>query len=440
MILRRAAHARARRANPMIAPLSRNRNYRLLWVSQALAEFGGSAVWIAFPLLVLAITDSPATVGLVLGTGAAASLLVGLPAGALVDRWNRKSIMLGCNLAGVIASLSLVITLWSGVASVAHLVVAAIIFGVANGMFAPAEMACLPNLVPGEQLPTAVSMNAARSNLAALSGTAVGGFLLAIGRFVPFAMDVLTRITGFFALLFLRVPPRAVPPAPLKRLGHEMASGLRWMWRHRPIRVIAIFAVGLNLFFAAYYIVIIVVARSRGASLGEIGIMAAMMGVGGTLGALIAPYLYRRLTPYLAIIGVFWTLTLLTPLAIFIENGYLMGTLFAAMAFLVPTTNTTINTYQLLLTPDELRGRMSSVMGVVTGSAAAVGPALGGFLVEAVSDNDAVLLCAAGIGVVTVLGTISPTLRKFPRHATVAEPDATAEEHERRAIGATTTN
>jgi len=408
----------------MIAPLSRNRNYQLLWVSQALSEFGGNAVGIAFPLLVLAITDSPATAGLVLGTGAAASLLIGLPGGALVDRWNRKTVMLSCEVAGVIASLSLVVALWSGVASVAHMVVAAIVFGVAGGMFAPAEMACLPNLVPDEQLSTAVSMNAARSNLATLSGTAVGGFLLAIGRFVPFAVDVLTRITGFFALLFLRVPPRAVPVDPLTRLGHEMASGLRWMWRHRTIRIIALFATGLNLFFAAYFIIIIVIAQGRGLLFGEISIMIAMAGVGGILGTLIAPYLYRRLTPYLSIIGVFWTLTFLTPLVIFIENGYLMGTLFAAMAFVAPTANTTISTYQLLLTPDEMRGRISSVMGVVTGSAAAVGPALGGFLIEAVSDSDAVLLCAAGMGVVTVLGTISPTLRKFPRHAAAAEPAA----------------
>ncbi|MCA1709684.1 MAG: MFS transporter, partial [Actinobacteria bacterium] len=281
MILRRAARTRVPRANPTIVPLSRNRNYRLLWVGQALTEFGGNAVGIAFPLLVLTITDSPATVGLVLGTGAAASLLVGLPAGALVDRWNRKRVMLSCNVAGVIASLSLVVALWSGVASVAHMVVVAIVFGVAGGTFAPAEMACLPNLVPDEQLSTAVSMNVARSNLAALSGTAVGGFLLAIGRFVPFAMDVLTGIAGFFALLFLRVPPRAVSPDPLSRLGHEMASGLRWMWWHRPIRVIALFAIGLNLFFAAYYIIIIVIAESRGVSLGQIGIMTAMMGVGG---------------------------------------------------------------------------------------------------------------------------------------------------------------
>jgi MFS family permease len=414
----REAQAYASRANSTIALLSRNHDYRVLWGSQALSAFGGNAAGIAFPLLMLAITHSPATVGIVLGTIAAASLLVGLPAGALVDRWDRKKIMLSCEIADVVATGSIVVTLWwSGTVSVLHVILVAVVWGICGAMFGPAEDACLPNLVPGEQLSTAVSLNAARGHLAALIGTAVGGFLFAVGRFVPFAVDVLTRIMGFFALLFLRVPPRQVRTEPLSRLGHEMAAGLSWMWKHRPIRVIGLFAVGLNMFFAAYFIIIVVLAQARGVSSAAIGIMAAMMGVGGILGSLVAPYLYQKLSPYLAIIGVFWALTLLTPLAIFIDNGYLMGTLFAAMAFLAPTANTTVDTYQLLLTPDELRGRMSSVMGVFIGCAGVAGPALGGFLMEIVPHNQAVLLCAAGIGVVTVLGTISRTLRRFPRHA-----------------------
>src|SRR5689334_4825991 len=96
----------------MIAPLSRNRNYRILWTSQVFSEFGGNAAGIAFPLLILAVMHSPATVGLVLGIGAAASLLVGLPVGALVDRWNRKKVMLGCEAAEAIMTSSLVIALW----------------------------------------------------------------------------------------------------------------------------------------------------------------------------------------------------------------------------------------------------------------------------------------------------------------------------------------
>src|SRR5207249_3144524 len=127
--------------------------------------------------------------------------------------------------------------------------------------------------------------------------------------------------------------------------------------------------------------------KARGVPPGQIGIMAAMLGLGGFLGTLVAPYLYHRLRPYRSIIGVFWILTVLTPLAVFIDNGYLMGALFAAMAFLAPTANTTIHTYQLLLTPDGLRGRLSGVMGVATGAAAAVGPALGGLLVQVVSHS-----------------------------------------------------
>ncbi|GDY33752.1 hypothetical protein GTS_53850 [Gandjariella thermophila] len=76
--------------------------------------------------------------------------------------------------------------------------------------------------------------------------------------------------------------------------------------------------------------------------------------------------------------------------------------------------NTTINTYQLLLTPDELRGRLTGVMSVIVGAAAAVGPALGGGLMQLVRGYPAVLLCSAGIAVMTLLATISPTLRRFP--------------------------
>jgi MFS family permease len=170
----------------------------------------------------------------------------------------------------------------------------------------------------------------------------------------------------------------------------------------------------LNLFFSAFYIVVIVLARTRGLPSGEIGIMAAMLGVGGIVGAFAAPHLTRVLSPYQSIISVFWTLTVLTPLAVFIHNGYLMGLLFAAMALLPPSANTAIISEQLLRTPDELRGRLSGVLGVLAGVAAALGPPLGGALTQAVSGTTAVLLCCAGIAVVTVLVTASPTLRHFP--------------------------
>lgn len=398
----------------MTVPLSRNRNYQLLWISQALSEVGFSASTIALPLLVLAVTGSPGTAGLVVAAGAAAQLLAGLPAGALVDRWDRKRVMLFSEGLQALTVAALVATLWLDAVSVPFVLVTVVVLGVCRSLFEPAEDASLPRVVPAEQLPTAVAMNSARGYVGQLSGTALGGFLFALRRWLPFAVEAVAHAVAFVALLFVRLPPRERTTTAADRFHHEVLAGLRWVWRQRLIRLIALCAVCLNLFFQAFYLVIIALAQQRGVPAGEIGVMAAMFGAGGILGALAAPRLHRAIAPHMSIIGVFWALTLLIPLAVFIRDGYVMGALFAAMAFLAPTANTTITTYQLLLTPDELRGRLSSVMSVTLGTAAVAGPSVGGLLMEVLPGSQAVLACAGGVAVVTVLVTLSPTLRTFP--------------------------
>lgn len=393
-------------------PLSRNRNYTLLWVGQAFSEVGFSTAMIAFPLVVLALTGSPAASGLVLGADAAAQLLAGLPAGALVDRWDRRKIMLWCEAVQATAVGSLALALWWESATIGHMVLVAVVMGVCRALFEPAEDASLPRLVPAEQLSSALALNSARSSVGQMAGTALGGVLFAVGRAVPFLVDFLTHLVSLVTIGFVRIPPREKTPP--ERFDLEILAGLKWVWAHRHVRVTALCAVSLNFFFNAFYIVVIVLAEARGVPAGEIGVMAAMLGVGGILGSLVAPTFHRVLSPYAAIVGVFWMVTLLTPVTVFVDNGYVLGALFAGMAFLAPTANTTINTHQLLLTPDELRGRLMGVMGVFVGGAAAAGPALGGVLVEVVDGTAAVLWCAAGMAVVSLLVTVNPVLRRFP--------------------------
>jgi predicted MFS family arabinose efflux permease len=234
--------------------------------------------------------------------------------------------------------------------------------------------------------------------------------------------EVVTHLISFVALLFVRVPYEKREQLENSHLTKEMGEGLRWVWQQRHVRATVACAISLNFFFSAYYVILVVLAKERGVSSGEIGIMAAMLGVGGLAGALLAPKLHRMISPYLSIVGVFWVLTALTPLAVFIDNGYLLGVLFAGMALLPPTANTTINTSQLLLTPDRLRGRMTGVMTVIAGVSAATGPAFGGVLVQQFGGVDAILLCAAGIALVTVVVTVSPTMRAFPATDRVKEP------------------
>ena len=358
-----------------------------------------------------------------LGVIAAAQLVVGLPAGAVADRCNRKRLMLVCEAAQVIALASLVAAVLAGAATVPHMVAVAAVLGVCTALFEPAEDATLAVLVPEEQLGTAVAANAARTSLGQVAGTAAGGLLFAVARFLPFAVDVLAHVVAFVTLTFLRVPPRVRPREPVGRLGPEMLAGLRWMWRHPVIRSTTVYAVILNLFFSAFYLVVIVLAQRRGAAPGEIGLMAAMLGAGGVVGALLAPYLHRRLGPYLSVAAAFWAVSVLVPLTALVTSGYLIGALFALMALLAPTANTTIVTQQMLLTPDELRGRLSGALGLLTGGAGAIGPVLGGALAALAPGAAAVLACAAGMAVVTVFVTASPVLRRLAAGQPAPIPD-----------------
>ncbi|WP_447009851.1 MFS transporter [Saccharothrix hoggarensis] len=400
----------------MTTPLSRNRDYRLLWVGQALSEAGSSASTIALPLLVLALTGSAAASGLVLGAGAAAQLLAGLPAGALVDRWDRRRVMLVCEAVQALAVGGLVVALWFDWADVLHVVLVVVVLGVCRSLSEPAEDAALPALVPESQLSTAVALNAARGYVGQLAGTALGGVLFGLRRWLPFAVEALAHAAAFLALLFVRIPARTAQRAPARHFRREVAEGLKWVWGQPVVRVVAVCAIGLNLFFQAFYLLVLAVAQQRGVPSGQIGVMAAMLGAGGVLGALVAPRLHRSLRPHLSIVGAFWAITALMPLAAVTGNGYQTGAVFAAMAFLAPTANTTITTYQLLLTPDELRGRLSSVMGVALGTAAIAGPAVGGFLAELLRPTPAILTCAAGTALLTLYATASPTLRHLSHH------------------------
>ncbi len=399
----------------MQPPLSRNRNYQLLWGSRMLSGFGLSSAGIAFPLLVLTATGSAAESGVVLGTIAATQIAAGLPAGVLADRWNRKYIMVGCEAMLAAASASLVVALIRHALIIPQIIVVAGVIGVCGGLFEPAESASLPNLVQDRQVSTALAMNFARSSLGGLSGTAAGGFLFAVGRAVPFVADMVSHAAACFALIFLRIPSPPARPQPTGNLRREMLDGLRWVWHQRLIRVLAMCALVLNFFFTAFYLVIIVLARRRGIPSGEIGVMAAMLGAGGVTGSLLAPYLHNKLSPFASIASVFWVITALVPMAVFVHSGYLMGALLFGIALMPPTANTTIMTRQLLITPDHLRGRLSGVIGLIAGAAAAVGPMVGGILIELLPGTQAVLVCAVGIAAITLVVTASPTLRHFPR-------------------------
>ncbi|MCZ0993060.1 MFS transporter [Streptomyces noursei] len=345
----------------MTLPLRRNTNYHLLWGSQALSELGAQISVFALPLLVLMLTDSAVDAGAAGAVSALTRLVVLVPAGALIDRWHRKRIMLLCELSRVPMMVGLGLMLLGDGVAFGYILAVAVVDGAAAAMFAPAEEAALPQVVTKEQLPTAVSVSAARSYLATLAGPGIGGFLFTAHKALPFLVNGVTYAGSFVMLLFLRLkrPGGAggTGTAGARRsLVGEIGEGIGWIWRRPVIRASMAVAVGVSVCFNALYLIVLTLAQRAKIPAAEIGAIGVLVGAGGLAGALLAPRMHRLLTPRAAIILLGWLGAGVTPLLLVRTSGYLFGAVLAAIAFLAPTVQTAVVTYQMALTPTGCAG------------------------------------------------------------------------------------
>src|SRR5438270_3170247 len=128
----------------MTGRLWRNRDYMLLWGGQVVSTAGSAASAIVYPLLILALTDSPAAAGLAGALRALPYLVFSLPAGALIDRWDRKRVMILCDTGRALALASIPLALAFGILTVAQLFIVSFIEGTLFVFFNIAEVACLP--------------------------------------------------------------------------------------------------------------------------------------------------------------------------------------------------------------------------------------------------------------------------------------------------------
>ena len=168
---------------------------------------------LVFPLLGYALTGSTTQAALATTAFYAGGTIVRLPAGALVDRWSRRRVLLISNLAsaGVLGVLALLVA--TGKASIALLVVAGVLAGVVETFFSPAASASLRAVVAPEDLAQAYTRMQARHHVASLIGPPLGGALFAVAASLPFTVDALSFAAFAVAVLFLR--------AAAARAGHD---------------------------------------------------------------------------------------------------------------------------------------------------------------------------------------------------------------------------
>jgi predicted MFS family arabinose efflux permease len=400
-------------------PLWKNRDYMLLWSGQVVSTLGSSAAAIIYPLLILAISGSPGAAGAAAALRALPYLLFSLPVGALIDRWNRKHVMIACDVLRAAAVLTIPLALWCDALTLWHVYAVAFTEGSLFVFFNIAEVAALSRVVPTSDLPRAAAQNEAAFGAAHIAGPSLGTMLFqTMGRAAPFVADAITYLVSAASLWKIKTDFRPAATRGPHRLRAEIAEGLRWLWHQPLIRYMALLTGGINFVYAATPLMLIVLAKQMGASDLDIGLVFSIGGISGIAGSLIGGRIQRRFSFGQVITTVIWAQALLFPLYLVVPKFYLLGAVYALIYTLAPVYNVVQFSHRLALIPDALQGRVNSSFRLLAFGFNPLGAALCGLLLEAFGSTPTVLFFAAWYGVMAVATQLNPHVRNAPRPAT----------------------
>jgi MFS family permease len=352
-------------------------HYWRLWWANTISSTGDGAFVAALPLLAVTISRDPRLVAVVTAASYLPWMVLSLPAGALVDRYDRATLMWRAQAvqAAVVAAVAVLVVF--GTANIAVLGLAGLLLGSAEVVFSNAAQAVLPALVPPELLARAngsqqVSLTVGETFL----GPPAGSLLFAVAAALPFGLDAVS-FAGSAALL-ARLPrtsqsQQAGQPRPTIR--SQIGEGLRWLFRHRLLRVVAVL---LGVFNFGGQMGQVLHTGTRG-----YGLLLAVTAVGSVTGGLVCPAVTRwlGLLPSLIIAGA-------ADAAVFVGLGLAPGPAVAALllageGFAVTMWNVVTVSLRQQVVPAYLLGRVNSVYRMLGWGLMPLGALAGGFVAHA---------------------------------------------------------
>jgi MFS family permease len=194
-------------------------------------------------LLILALPNSsPAVAGFAGALERLPYVLFSLPAGALVDRWERKRSMIICAIGLTFCITSIPIALLTGYLSILLIYLIAFTIGTLGLFYELAELAALTHVVPKTQLPTAVAQNEAVYSTVSLLAPSLSGLLFSIGRLLPFVTDAISYLVLLGSLVSMHIPFQGKRDETPHHFFREIREGMSWLWSHAVVRHLAFLA------------------------------------------------------------------------------------------------------------------------------------------------------------------------------------------------------
>ncbi|MCC9308111.1 MFS transporter [Kitasatospora sp. RB6PN24] len=420
--------------------LRTNRAFRLLWCGESAGKVGTAVTGVTLPLLATVTLHADSfRIGLIIAAQWVPWLLVGLPAGAWVDRHSPRRLMISCNVVSAVSLLSVPLAAAAHVLTVAQVMAAAAVLGLANVFFSTAYPVYVALIVAPDDLVAANSRLQGSDSSAQIAGPSLAGVLAQVcGAAVGLLVNAGTFAASTLCLLLAREPvgePAPVtgrepdgPPEPRAgSIRREIGEGLRFVRRHRLLRLFTVVAALANLTLTAWEAVVVVfLVRTVQLPPVAVGLLMAATGAGGLAGAFAAAPLTRRLGEPRTIrlsLGATAPFGLLLPL-----TGTGAATVFFVLGSAVPIAglivfNVVVGSFRQRATPRPLLGRISATTRFLMFGAIPLGALTGGVLGSLLGPRGA-LWCVVTAALLPALLLGCSPLRHRPEH----EPAVTSQQ------------
>lgn len=382
------------------------------------ASFAGSSVtFVVLPVLVYGLTRSPLLTGLLSVTEALPYLLLGLLAGALADRWDRRRVMVTSDVICAALTASVPVAHLFGILTVGQLFAVALGVPAVNVLFDGAAFGALPAIVGRHRIAASNAAVWSASSLVEIAGPALAGAALAVVDGASLmALDALSFAASAMLLRGIRhaLSTRDTAPTTLsvRIIRADIGEGVRWLWRHSGVRTMTLVGAAQS-FSGGAFVALVVVWADRAldvrAGNWRLGIIYASWGAGGLVAVLALPYVLRRLSaaavalvalPFSAVLGV---LSALAPTWQLGAAGWLAW----GVAYTMVVTNGV--SYRQEVTPDALMSRVNTSGRMIAwGLGYPIGALVGGVLAAVLDIRLTLVLCTIPLVAAAVAAWCSP--------------------------------
>ncbi|GAA2541967.1 MFS transporter [Winogradskya consettensis] len=389
--------------------------FRHLWAGMTASKFGSSIASIATPLIAVQVLDASAfLVSLLTAAVWLPWLLIGLPAGAWIDRIARRPVMLVSDLLAAVVVISVPVAAWLGVLTVGQLIAVEMLLGCASVFFTVAWTAYLPAMFNKDRLVGANSILQGTESTAQVAGPALGGVLIAaVTAATALVADAVSFLVSAFFIWRIRRPEtRPERPEQRESIREDIAAGIRWLARDRFLRNLTIHGATANLVLTGMNALLIVfLVREIGLGTTGVGLLMAITAVGGVGAAAAAPVLARRFGAARTMVGCKTLAGVAATLVPLTRPGaglaiYVVGMI--AMVFGVVAGNVLAGSFRQAYCPPHLLARVVTGMQFVNLGAIPVGAVLGGAVATAFGVRTAITIMTLGYAVSGLILLLGP--------------------------------